>query len=226
MIRLAIIDDNRMLRLGLEVAFEPRCGIELVGSFDLDDRTVKEMDGLKPDVVLMVMKWSVVSLIESSRKIRYASPETKILMLAPEARDEDVLASIMAGASGYVSMNARRSELIRVVHVVAGGGYFFERGVVDRVIGRLQEMNSVADVDEADSLTERDVLILNMIAEGHGNEEIGASLGIATPTVRNIITRLRTGLSLHSRTQLASYAVRREILHEFHSVSNRLRESE
>ena len=226
MIRLMIVDDNRMLRLGLEAAFESGGGIELVGSFDLGEQTVIEMEGLKPDVVLMVMKWSVVSLIETSRKIRYLSPETKVLMLAPEARDEDVLASIMAGASGYVSMNARRSELIRVVHVVAGGGYFFERGVVDRVIGRLQDMNGVADVDEVDALTERDVLILNMIAGGRGNEEIGASLGVATPTVRNIITRLRAKLSLHSRTQLAAYAVRREILHEFHSVSNRLRESE
>ena len=226
MIRLMIVDDNRMLRLGLEAALESGGGIELVGSFDLGEQTVIEMEGLKPDVVLMVMKWSVVSLIETSRKIRYLSPETKVLMLAAEARDEDVLASIMAGASGYVSMNARRSELIRVVHVVAGGGYFFERGVVDRVIGRLQDMNGVADVDEVDALTERDVLILNMIAGGRGNEEIGASLGVATPTVRNIITRLRAKLSLHSRTQLAAYAVRREILHEFHSVSNRLRESE
>ena len=221
MIRLAIIDDNRMLRAGLESTFETGCGIDLVGSFDLSDESVEEMERLKPDVALMIMKWSAISLIETSRKIRYASPDTRVLMLAPEAREEDVLASIMAGASGYVSMNVRRSELIRVVHIVAGGGYFFERGMVDRVMGRLQEMNSVAGVDEEDSLTDREVLIINMVAAGHGNERIGENLGVATATVRNIITRLRGKLGLNSRTQLAAYAVRREILHEFHLKTDR-----
>ena len=117
-------------------------------------------------------------------------------------------------------MNSRRSELIRAIHIVAGGGSYFESGTVDRVIGRLQDMNSLADVDGPDALTEREVLILNMIAEGFSNETISTSLGISTRTARNNITELRGKLDLHSRPQLAAYAARREVLHELHLKSN------
>ena len=222
MIRLAIIDDNRMLRLGLSTALESGCGIDLVGVFDLAGEFMPEIDELKPDLVLMGMKWPAMSRIGVCRSIRRESPATQVLMLAAEVRDEEVLASIMAGASGYIAMNSRRSELIRAVHIIAGGGSYFESSVVDRVIGRLQEMNSVArvDVGGSEGLTEREVLILNMIAEGFSNEEIGESLGISHRTVRNNITELRTKLDLHSRPQLAAYAVRREILHELRLKSS------
>ena len=143
-----------------------------------------------------------------------------LLILLASVRDEEVLASVMAGASGYIAMNSRRSELIRAIHIAAGGGSYFESGTVDRVIGRLQDMNSVADVDGPDALTEREVLILNMIAEGFSNEKISTSLDISTRTARNNITELRGKLDLHSRTQLAAYAARREVLHELHLKSN------
>ena len=220
MIRLAIVDDNRMLRQGLSTALESGCGIDLVGVFDLADEFMPEMEELKPDLVLMGMKWPAMSRIGVCRNIRRDSPATQVLMLASDVRDEEVLASIMAGASGYIAMNSRRSELIRAIHIVAGGGSYFESGTVDRVIGRLQDMNSLADVDGPDALTEREVLILNMIAEGFSNETISTSLGISTRTVRNNITELRGKLDLHSRTQLAAYAARREVLHELHLKSN------
>ena len=221
MITLAIIDDNRMLRLGLRTALVSGCGIDLVGIFDLTDEFMPKMGELKPDLVLLGMKWPAMDKIGVCRNIKHESPATQVLMLASEVRDEEVLASIMAGASGYISMNARRSELIQAIHIIAGGGSYFESSTVDRVIGRLQEMDSVPDVDRPDALTEREVLILNMIAEGFRNEEISTSLGVSTRTVRNNITELRAKLDLHSRPQLAAYAARREILHELHVKSNR-----
>ena len=222
MVRLAIIDDNGMLRLGLTTAIESGQGIELAGVFDLADEFMPEIEKLKPDLVLMGMKWPAMYRIGVCRDIRRVSPATQVLMLASDVRDEDILASIMAGASGYIAMNARRSELIQAIHIVAGGGSYFERSTVERVIGRLQEMNIVADVDRggSDGLTEREVLILNMIANGLCNGEISERLGISYSTVRNNITVLRTKLDLHSRPQLAAYAARREILYELHLKSN------
>ena len=194
----------------------------MVGVFrpDLADEFMPEVEKLKPDLVLMGMKWPAMSRIGVCRNIRRESPATQVLMLASEVRDEEVLASIMAGASGYIAMNARRSELIRAVHIITGGGSYFESSAVDRVISRFQDMISVADVEGSDGLTEREVLILNMIAEGFSNEEIGESLGISHRTVRNNITELRTKLDLHSRPQLAAYAVRREILYELRLKSS------
>ena len=216
MITLAIIDDNQVLRAGLSMALESGCGVELVGVFDLADGSILELSNLRPDVVLMGMKWPPMSRIEICRYIRSESPETKVLMLASEVREEELLASIMAGASGYIAMNSRRPDLLRVIHIVASGGYYFENCMVDRVIGRLQDMHSMADLEEPDELTKREVLILNMVADGFGNDRIGESLGISDKTVRNNMTHLRTKLDLHSRAELAAYAARREILRELH----------
>ncbi len=214
MISLAIVDDSSMLSLGLSRALESGCGIDLIGVFDLTAKSIHGVEVLKPDVVLMGMKWPAMDRIGTCRRLRQESPATRVLMVAPEMRDEEVLASIMAGASGYVAMNVRRQELIRAIHTVAGGGFYFESSTVDRVIGRLQELNSLSDMDRTDELNEREVLVLNMMAEGYGNERIGESLGISDKTVRNNITKLRTKLDLHSRTELAVYAARREILNE------------
>ena len=216
MISLALIDENWMLKLSLSQAFESGCGIEVVGVFDLAGESVSEIKDLNPDLVLIGMKWPPMDRIDICRKLRQECPKTRVLMLASEVRDEEVLASIMAGASGYIAMNARRSELIRAIHIVAGGSSYFESSAVDRVIGRLQEMRIVADVHAPDDLTEREVLILNMIAEGWTNEEIGKAFGVAVKTTRNNITEIRRKLGLGSRAQLAAYAARREILHELH----------
>ena len=220
MITLAIVDDSMMLRMGLKTALESGCGIELVGVFDLADEFMPEIVELRPDLVLMSMKWPAMGRIAVCRNVRRESPATRVLMLASEVRDEEVLASIMAGASGYIAMNARRPELIRAIHVAAGGGSYFESSMVDRVVGRLHDMNSLRTMHQPDDLTEREVLVLNMIAEGLGNEKIGEYLSISDRTVRNNITELRTKLDLHSRAQLAAYAARREILHQLSSMSN------
>ena len=224
MIRLAIVDDSRMLRLrlGLGTALAAGCGVELVGDFDLAEEFMPEIETLGPDLVLMGMKWPAMGRIGVCRNIRRENPATRVLMLASEVRDEEVLASIMAGASGYIAMNSPRAELIRAIHIVAGGGYHFESSAVDRVIGRLQDMSIAAGPAGGgpDGLTEREVLILNMIADGFGNTEISAGLGVSAKTVRNNITELRSKLSLRSRTQMAAYSVRREILHEFHLKFN------
>lgn len=219
MIRIAIVDDNRMLRAGLQTALESGCGIELVGVFDLADDFIPEIGELEADIVLMGMKWPAMDRIGVCRNIRHESPATQVLMLASEVRDEEMLASVIAGASGYIAMNAHRPELIRAIHLIAGGGSYFESCAVDRVIARLQDMNSIRDMAQPDELTEREVLVLNMIAEGYGNEAIGESLGISNRTIRNNITNLRAKLDLHSRSQLAAYAARREILYELRMKS-------
>ena len=208
-----------MLKNSLSQAFESRCGVEVVGAFDLAGEAISEIKSLNPDLVLMGMKWPPMDRIGICRRLRQECPATRVLMLASEVRDEEVLASVMAGASGYIAMNARRSELIRAIHIVAGGGSYFESSAVDRVIGRLQEMTSLADVQAPDDLTEREVMIINMIAEGWTNEEIGEAFGLAVKTARNRITEIRSKLGLDSRTQLAAYAARREILRELHLQS-------
>ena len=153
------------------------------------------------------MRWPETEGLAACREIRGTVPSTKVVMLSSVEREEEVLASIVAGASGYVCTNASRAELVRTIRVAASGGSYFDRAVSSRVIGRLQELNGAASPVD-DGLTEREESILALIAEGFDNGEIGERLSLARTTVRNNITRIRLKLDLDSRPKLVAYAVR------------------
>ena len=209
LISLTIVDESEFLRLGLRAAIETGGDIEVVGDFRLNCETLAEVEQLGPDVVLLSMRWPATEGLAACREIRGAVPSTKVVMLSSTEREEEVLASIMAGASGLVSTNASRTELIRTIRVASNGGSYFDWGVTERVLDRLQELNGSEAASIPDALTDRELSILAMIAEGCGNGEIAERLNVATPTVRNAITRIRSKLGLNSRPKLVAYAVQR-----------------
>ena len=214
MISLAIIDDNEFLRLGLRISLETENNIKVVGEYFLDSGVVSAVESLKPDVVLLSMRWPATDSLGVCQEIRESSPATRIVMLSATSYEEEMLAAFLAGAAGYISMNVPRMELIRVIRTVANGDTYFDQAVVGRVVHRLQEMTSGIEGGLLRTLSPREETILAMISEGYGNEAIGEELQIATATVRNSITRLRDKLGLRSRAQLAAYAVRRGIIQE------------
>ena len=141
------------------------------------------------------------------RAIRRANPPTKVLMLSPASGDDEVLTSILAGASGLVGMDARRSELVLAIRLAINGGAHFEEGVAERVVGRLgPDRLSAEESPDIERLSTRERLILSMVADGLNNREIAERLGIATATVRNNLTNIRAKLDLDSRTKLARFA--------------------
>ena len=187
----------------------------MVGEYSLISESVLKIENLKPDVALVSMRWPATDGLNLCRDIGNRVPETKVVMLSSTSYEEEMLASVIMGASGHISINAPRTELTRVIHIVANGSTFFDQGVTDRVISRLQEMSRQIKPDSLKTLTDRDVAILTMISDGCGNEEIGQRLKVATTTVRNHITRLRSKLGLRSRSALAAYAVRRGLLNNW-----------
>ena len=210
MINLAIVDESEFLRLGLRTAIETSGDIEVIGDFQPGEATVEEVGRLRPDVVLLSMRWPATEGLASCRQIRAAVPSTNVVILSSTEREEEVLASIVAGASGYVCTNASRGELIRTIRVAASGGSYFDGEVTARVIGRLQELSGeVSPV--GDGLTDREKSILALLAGGFDNGEIGERLSLATTTVRNNITRIRSKLDLDSRSKLVAYAVEQRL---------------
>ena len=209
MISLIIVDESEFLRLGLRAAIETGGDIEIIGDFLPGAESLAEVERLRPDVVLLSMRWPAAEGLAACREIRSAVPSTKVVMLSSTEREEEVLASIVAGASGGVSTNASRAELVRTVRVAASGGSYFDRGVTERVLGRLQELSVDGSAPVSDGLTAREATILALLAEGYGNGEIGERLNLASSTVRNNITRLRSKLGIHSRSKLVAYAVQR-----------------
>ena len=214
LISLAIIDDNEFLRLGLRVSFETESNITVAGEYFLDSGAVSAVESLKPDVVLVSMRWPAADGLGVCQEIRNSAPATRIVMLSATSYEEEMLAAFLAGAAGYISMNVPRTELIRAIHTVANGDTYFDQVVVGRVVRRLQEMTSGVEGGLLRTLSPREESMLTLISEGYGNAAIGEELQLAAATVRNNITRLRHKLGLRSRAQLAAYAVRRGVIQQ------------
>ena len=213
MISLIIVDGSEFLRLGLRTAIEMGGDIEVVGDYSLMAEIVSQVNSFRPDVVLMSMRWPAAEGLKACREIRAAVPSTRVVMLSSMEREEEVLASIVAGASGLVCTNSSRVELIRAIRVAASGGSYFDRGVTERVLGRLRELSGEAAPNE-DELTDREASILALMAEGLSNGEIGERLNLATSTVRNNITKIRSKLGLDSRSKLVAYAVQKGLIRD------------
>ena len=206
--RLAIIEDSELLRAALRAALEADGLAQVVAESGLSEEAVSEVDRLGPDVVLLGMRQS--NLKKSAaicRRIRDARSATRVLMLSPSAREDEVFTSILSGASGHVSMDVTQAELVDAVRLVVNGGAHFGKEVAERVIARLERSHSpLEDAPEISDLTARERTILSMVADGLNNREIAADLGIATATVRNNLTNIRAKLGLDSRTKLVRFA--------------------
>ena len=210
MLKLAIIEDSELLRTGLRAVLEANGLVEVVGEFGLEEAAVSEVERLSPDVVLLGMRrpdlnrTAVICRLLRKRE----SSMTKVVMVSPETCEEEALAAVLSGASGYVSMDVPESELVHAVRMAVNGGAHFEKDIADRMIGWLgQSPHPVSeDSPRVDGLTAREEEILSMVALGQTNREIAQGLGIATVTVRNNLTRIRSKLGVESRTKLVRYA--------------------
>lgn len=211
MVRLALVEDSELLRAGLRAALEADGRMEVVGELALGEAAVSEVERLRPDVVLLGMRWPDLNRsAEICRLIRGAHSPTRVLMLSPGAWEDEVLTSILSGASGHLSMDVPGEEMVHAVRLAVDGGAHFERGAAERVIGRLgQTRPPVEESPDLERLSARERVILSMLADGLNNREIAEGLGIATATVRNNLTSIRAKLDLDSRTKLVRFAYER-----------------
>ena len=204
---MAIVNESGFLRLGLRTAIEVGEDMEVVGDFAPDDSAVERIRDLEPDVALMGMRSSATDTLGVCRDIREALPSTRTLILSSTRADEDMLAFMMASASGCVSATASGAELIRAIRAAVSGGLQFDRDLSERVLGKLRRLEESARPSGLEALSEREMTILTLVGAGYGNEEIGTRLNLATATVRNNITRIRAKLGLHSRPRLIAFAL-------------------
>ena len=196
MIRIVIVEEVQFLRLGLVRAVEFGDEIEVLGDFGLVSDALAEVERLKPDVVLMSISMPDVGGIDACRAIPEKSPATKVVLLAAEERDQDALASIMSGSSGYFLKTTGPPELVQMIRLVAGGGSYFDAGLTERVLARVNE------------LVDRETEVLTKVAEGMSNNEIGATLNVSANTVRNHISNIFKKLNMSRRAELISFVTR------------------
>jgi DNA-binding NarL/FixJ family response regulator len=216
MIRVAIVDDQALVRMGLRTLLETEDDLDLVAEAGDGRAGVAAARRTVPDVVLMDIRMPVLDGLAALREITAdpALARIRVIMLTTFELDEYVFAALRAGASGFVLKDADPDELVRAVRVVADGGSLLSPSVTRRVIERFAmappgraALGWSAPHPELDRLTDREREIVAWVATGRSNDEIAAELVVSPATVRTHVSRAMVKLGARDRAQLVVVAV-------------------
>ena len=203
--RLLIVDDHEVVRVGLRLLLERRAGLEVVGEADSMATAVEAASTYSPDVVIMDIRLRDGSGVEACREIRARRPQTKVIMLTSYADEEAVLASILAGASGYLLKQIGSKALVDAIQTVARGRSLLDPSVTEKVLERVRRMGTSAGNEQLSKLSAQEQRVLALIAEGKTNKEIAAAVCLSDKTVKNYVSSILSKLNLSRRSAAAAY---------------------
>jgi len=203
-IRVFLLDDHEVVRQGLRALLESSGDIVVVGESGLAQEAAARIPALRPDVAVLDARLPDGSGIEVCRTVRGVDPAIKALILTSYDDDEALFAAIMAGAAGYVLKEITGQDLIGAVHQVAAGNSLIDPALTARVLERVR--NGPGTAPELAGLTEQELKLLALIAEGLTNRQIGERMFLAEKTVKNYVSSILAKLGLERRTQAAVLA--------------------
>lgn len=206
-IRIVIVDDHEVVRIGMRSLLEQYSQYEVVGEAGNAKEAVAQVEAYQPDIVLMDIRLPGKSGIEACEEIKRKLPDTKVLMLTSYAEDEMLFSAIKAGASGYVLKQIDSEGLIKSLEAVARGEASLDPAVTQRVF---QEVRKAVKEEEAASflnLSQQEKMVLKLVSEGKTNREIAQSLYLGEGTVRNYVSSILSKLGVSNRAEAAAYAV-------------------
>jgi two-component system response regulator NreC len=214
-IRVLVVDDHTILRVGLRMMLNAQPDIEVVGEASDGNQAVSEALRLIPDVILMDIAMPDCNGIEATRQVKRVQPETRVLVLTMHENEEYLFQTLRAGASGYILKEAADTELITAIRAVSRGRFYLSPSAQSIMVGDyLQRVRSGEEHDSYNALTEREREILKLVAEGYTNNQIAERLTISPKTVDTHRTHVMDKLNLHSRAELVKYAMRRGLLED------------
>jgi DNA-binding NarL/FixJ family response regulator len=203
--RVFLLDDHEVVRRGLRELLEAEDDMEVVGEASTAEEAYGRIPATTPDVAVLDVRLPDGDGVEVCREIRSKHPEIACIMLTSFADDDAVYAAIMAGAAGYVLKQVRGTDLIDGIRRVATGESLLDPSVTTRVLERLRHKD---DDDELAVLTDQERKILELIAEGLTNRQIGERMYLAEKTVKNYVSNMFAKLGMSRRTEAAAYAAR------------------
>jgi len=212
-IRIFLAEDHTIVRKGIRTLLESEENIEVVGEAADGREVLKKIEGLNPDVVLMDISMPQLNGLEATRQLKKAMPDVKVLVLTVHLNEEYIYHAIRAGASGYLFKHVDVTELITAVNAVYRGESYLSPSVSRKVIDEyIRKAEENMGEDSLDYLTSREREVLQLIAEGHTNKEIGDLLSISVKTVEAHRANLMGKLDLHSTAELTRYAIRKGVI--------------
>jgi two-component system response regulator DevR len=203
--RVFLLDDHEVVRRGVRELLEAEDDLMVVGEAGTAEEAVGRIPATSPHVAVLDVRLPDGDGIEVCRDVRSRHPEIACIMLTSFADDEAVYAAIMAGAAGYVLKQVRGADLVDGIRCVARGESLLDPVVTTRILERIR--HSEAD-DELAGLTDQERKILDLIADGLTNRQIGEQMFLAEKTVKNYVSNLLSKLGMSRRTEAAAYAAR------------------
>ena len=214
-LRVLIVDDHALFRRGLQMVLKQESDIDVVGEAADGHEAVEKAQELMPDVVLMDVRMPGQSGIKATEEIKDTLPHAKVLMLTISDEEADLYDAIKAGASGYLLKEISIDEVAEAVRSVWAGQSRISPSMASKLLSEFAAMSKRADERPqlpAPRLTDREMEVLTLVAQGMNNRDIAKELFISENTVKNHIRNILEKLHLHSRMEAVVYAVREKLL--------------
>jgi two-component system, NarL family, response regulator LiaR len=209
MIKVVFVDDHEMVRIGVSSYLSAQPDIEVVGEAGNGKEGVELALSLRPDIILMDLVMKEMDGIEATRQIIEKWPDAKIIIVTSFLDDEKVYPALEAGATSYMLKTSKASEIANAVRVTFSGQPVLEPEVTGKMMMKMRQKNTILPHEE---LTEREMEVLKLIAEGKTNQEIADELFIALKTVKTHVSNILSKLQVQDRTQAVIYAFRHSIV--------------
>jgi two-component system, NarL family, response regulator LiaR len=208
MIRVLICDDQIIVCEGLEAILSAEPGIEVVGMAQDGAEALELIDKLQPAVVLMDLKMPGLDGIQATNRITSRHPNTRVLVLTTFGDDEWIFDAIRSGAAGFLLKGTPKATLIAAVKGTAEGQTYIDPTIAGRLFAHIAQRSPQPDTSVVSELSEREIEVLQLLAQGLTNREIAGRLHLSNGTVRNYVSSIFSKLNVDDRTQAAVFALR------------------
>ncbi|NGZ96636.1 MAG: DNA-binding response regulator [Nitrospira sp. WS110] len=209
-VRVLLVDDHEVIRVGLRTVLAQNQGITVVGEAGTMADAILQAQKLKPDVVLMDVRLPDGSGVDACREILGALPDTRVIFLTSYADDDSVLAAVLAGAHGYVLKEIDSPGLLEAIRSVAKGQSILDSTVTERALRWLRGVHDLPAPPGTDQLSSQEERVVALVAEGKTNKEIAVALGLSDKTVKNYLANVFQKLRITRRAQAAAFFVKRQ----------------
>ena len=209
-IRLLLVDDHEVVRVGLRTVLHNNHGIIVVGEASTKAAAIRTVKRLKPDIVLMDVRLPDGSGVDACRAILASYPTTRIIFLTSYADEGSVLAAVLAGAQGYVLKDIDSSLLVRSIRTVFSGQSILNPTLTQRALNWIKAWPEQNGPVQGHSLSPQEERVLALVAEGLTNKEIATTMQLSDKTVKNYLANMFQKLHISRRAQAATFFVKRQ----------------